>query len=226
MAGEASMRGMSMDMPGMMMPSAHDWPARDAFMLFLMWSVMMVAMMLPSATPTILLVLSAHRRRGGRASVLASAYFLVGYLAIWTGFSGLAAAAQWVLHRATLLSPQMVAASSTLGGTLLIAAGVYQWLPLKYACLSHCRSPLAFLSSHWREGRLGAFRMGATHGTFCVGCCWALMALLFVAGVMNLFWVAAIAAFVLIEKVAQRGFLVGRTAGVLLVVWGIWVFLR
>ena len=173
-------------MPGMIMPVAHNWSARDAFLLFLMWSVMMVAMMLPSAAPTILLVLAAHRRSGGTGSVLASVCFLIGYLAIWTGFSGVAALTQWGLHRAALLSAEMRTSGPVLGGILLIAAGIYQWLPIKYACLSHCRSPLGFLTSHWKEGLAGSFEMGARHGAYCVGCCWALMALLFVAGVMNL----------------------------------------
>jgi predicted metal-binding membrane protein len=215
-----------MDMPGMIMPVAHNWSARDALLLFLMWSVMMVAMMLPSAAPTILVVLAVHRRRGGTGSVLASVSFLIGYLAVWTGFSGVAALTQWGLHSAALLSAEMRTSGPVLGGILLIAAGIYQWLPIKYACLSHCRSPLAFLTSHWKEGLASSFKMGATHGGYCVGCCWALMALLFVAGVMNLLWVAILAAFVLVEKMGPRGILIGRTAGVLLGVWGAWMILR
>jgi predicted metal-binding membrane protein len=191
-----------------------------------MWSVMMVAMMLPSAAPTIMLVLAAHRRRTGRASALTSACFVAGYLAVWAAFSGLASLTQWSLHRAALLSSEMRIAAPLLGGALLILSGVYQWLPLKYACLKHCRSPLAFLVQHWRTGLAGSFRMGAMHGTFCVGCCWALMVLLFVAGVMNLLWVAVLAAFVLMEKVVPQGPVVGRAAGAILVAWGGWMILR
>jgi predicted metal-binding membrane protein len=189
-----------------------------------MWSVMMVAMMLPSAAPTILLVLAAHRRSGG--SMLASACFAGGYLAVWTGFSGIAAMTQWSFHRAAILSPEMTAASPLFGGALLIVAGAYQWLPIKYACLSHCRSPLAFLARHWRAGWSGSLRMGVLHGAFCLGCCWALMALLFVGGVMNLLWVGILTAFVLVEKLAPHGPLVGRTAGAILAAWGLWVILR
>jgi predicted metal-binding membrane protein len=217
----------SMNMPGMMMtPGMQSWSAGDAWTLFLMWAVMMVAMMLPSAGPTILLVLGAHRRRGGGDSALASACFAGGYLAVWTAFSGIAALAQWGLHRAAILSPEMTAAVPLFSGTLLIAAGIYQWLPLKYACLSHCRSPLAFLARHWRTGLGGSFRMGLLHGAFCLGCCWALMALLFVGGVMNLLWVGILTAFVLVEKLAPHGLLVGRAAGVILAAWGLWVILR
>jgi predicted metal-binding membrane protein len=166
-----SMPGM--EMPGMAMPDLSAWSLRDALLLFLMWAVMMVAMMLPSATPVILLVLATYRRRAGSGSLPASACFAGGYLAVWTAFSAGAALAQWGLHRAALLSPQMAAASPLLGGGLLLAAGIYQWLPIKYACLSHCRSPLGFLSSHWREGNGGALAMGLRHGLYCLGCCWA-----------------------------------------------------
>jgi len=122
-----------------------------------------------------------------------------------------------------LLSPMMVSTSPILGGALLITAGVFQWTRFKNACLAHCRSPLAFLTADWREGRWGALVMGLKHGAFCTGCCWFLMMLLFVAGVMNIWWVAAITAFVLIEKVAPKGLWVGRVAGVLLIGWGGWL---
>jgi predicted metal-binding membrane protein len=148
--------------------------------------------------------------------------FGAGYLAVWTGFSAVAGLSQWLLHRAALLSPAMASATPRLGGGLLIAAGVYQWLPLKGACLMHCRSPLGFFSHAWREGAAGALLMGLRHGLYCVGCCWLLMALLFMAGVMNLLWVAAIAGFVLVEKVVPGGRLLGKVAGALLVAWGTW----
>jgi predicted metal-binding membrane protein len=146
-------------------------------------------------------------------------------LVLWTLFSALAAVAQWGLHSAALLSPMMVGTSPILGGVLLLAAGIFQWTPLKHVCLRHCRTPLGFIMTEWQEGRWGAFRMGLKHGSYCVGCCWFLMALLFVAGVMNLAWVAVIAAFVLLEKVVPAGPWVGRIAGVVLVGWGLWMAL-
>jgi predicted metal-binding membrane protein len=148
-------------------------------------------------------------------------FFTLGYLVAWTAFAVVAATVQWVLHGAALLSPAMTSASPLLGGMLLIAAGVYQWLPLKAACLTHCRSPLDFFAAEWREGEAGALAMGFRHGLHCVGCCWLLMGLLFVAGVMNLLWIAAIAGFVLVEKVLPGGRIVGRVAGAVLVVWGL-----
>jgi predicted metal-binding membrane protein len=189
-----------------------------------MWIVMMVAMMVPSAAPTILLFASiAARRRAQGSATPSTAVFTLGYLLVWSFYATTAAALQSVLHRAALLSPEMVSASPWLGGALLVGAGVYQWFPVKDACLSHCRSPLGFLSSEWREGRLGALTMGIRHGSFCVGCCGILMALLFVAGVMNLLWIAVIAIFVLAEKLAPAGPRLGRLTGLLLIVWGVGV---
>ena len=207
------------------MPEMAAWGAAEFVMLFLMWTVMMIAMMLPSAAPIILLVLGTYRRRSDHASFHTLA-FASGYLIAWTAFSAAAALGQLFLHRAALLSPAMAANSAVVGGGVLIAAGAYQWLPLKTACLTHCRSPLAFLTEYWREGAAGALAMGGRHGLYCVGCCWALMLLLFVAGVMNLLWVAAIAIFVLIEKVTPHGVRVGRVGGTLLVTWGGWLIAR
>jgi predicted metal-binding membrane protein len=189
-----------------------------------MWAVMMVAMMLPSAAPTILLFagVSRRRRQQGRPAVPV-AVFTLSYLLVWTTYAAVAATAQWELHRLALLSPTMASASPLLAGGLLIVAGLYQWLPLKGACLSHCRSPLGFFSTEWREGTRGALLMGIRHGSYCVGCCWLLMALLFVAGVMNLVWVAAIAGFVLLEKLVRGGDMLGRVAGLGLVCWGVWI---
>ncbi len=189
-----------------------------------MWIVMMVAMMLPSAAPTILLFASIARGRKARGVATASAaVFTTGYLLVWAGYATIAAVAQWKLHEAALLSPAMLSASRWLGGGLLIAAGAYQWLPIKDACLSQCRSPLGFLSAEWREGTRGALIMGIRHGSFCVGCCALIMALLFVAGVMNLLWVAAIAVFVLAEKAGPGGRALGRATGILMMAWGVWV---
>ena len=140
---------------------------------------------------------------------------------IWTAYSAVATLAQWGLHKAALLSPAMAATSPVLSGGLLLAAGIFQWTPLKRACLKGCRSPLSFLMSEWRDGRVGAFVMGLQHGSYCLGCCWMLMALLFVAGVMNLLWVAAIALFVMAEKILVRGELLGHVTGAALVAAGV-----
>jgi predicted metal-binding membrane protein len=208
----------------MVMPAMHRAGPSELVMLFTMWLVMMAAMMVPSAAPVILLFANLNRRRRERRSpAVPTSVFLLGYLLVWSAYSLLAAGAQLALREAALLSPTMAAASPLVGGGLLLAAGLYQWTPLKRACLAHCRSPLHFLSTEWREGPAGALRMGLRHGTYCVGCCWLLMALLFVAGVMNLLWVAAIAAFVLLEKVVPAGGWIGRVAGAVLVAWGAWV---
>jgi predicted metal-binding membrane protein len=216
-----AMAAMDAQMAAMGMADMHAWGAADWVALFVMWAVMMAGMMLPSAAPVILLVLGVYRRRGDADARRSAAAFTAGYMAVWTAFSAAAAAVQVVLHRAALLSPDMSSHAARFAALLLVGAGVYQWLPVKGACLTHCQSPLGFLTSEWREGAAGAFTMGARHGGFCVGCCWALMALLFVLGVMNLLWVAAITAFVLIEKVLKRGVLLGRLAGVLLMAWGL-----
>jgi predicted metal-binding membrane protein len=207
------------------MPEMAAWGTAELVMLFLMWAVMMIAMMLPSAAPIILLVVGTYRRRGDRSRVLTLA-FGSGYVLAWTAFSAAAALAQVMLHRAALLSSTMASNSAIVGGGILLCAGAYQWLPLKAACLTHCRTPLAFLTRHWREGAAGALGMGLRHGLYCVGCCWALMLLLFVTGVMNLVWVGAIAIFVLVEKLAPHGGRFGKVAGMLLIIWGGWVLVR
>jgi|TARA_B100002003_G_scaffold114308_1_gene105754 predicted metal-binding membrane protein len=219
LARDMSGMGMSADMA---MPQMQTWGAVDLALLFVMWAVMMVAMMVPSASPLILVVAAANRKRRERDDPLVpTGLFFVGYLLAWTAFSGVATVAQWGLHTTALLSPAMVGTSPVLGGLLLLAAGVFQFTSLKQVCLTHCRSPLGFVMGHWREGRGGALRMGLEHGLYCVGCCWILMALLFVAGVMNLFWVALISLFVLAEKVFPKGELVGRIGGAALVVAGV-----
>ena len=209
---------------GMAMAGTAPWSIGQVAGLGLMWIVMMIAMMLPSVTPVILLFANLSRRRRLQGVLAAPvSVFALGYLLAWTGYAVLAALGQSLLHSAALLSPAMAARSPLLGGGLLLLAGLYQWLPVKGACLSHCRSPLGFFSSEWREGVSGALVMGLRHGSYCLGCCWALMALLFVAGVMNLFWVVVIAGFVLAEKVVPNGRLLGRITGVLLAGWGLWV---
>jgi predicted metal-binding membrane protein len=206
----------------MPMAPAGSWSLQELGWLATMWAVMMVAMMIPSAAPTILLFASISRRRRAQGiPAVRTGFFTLGYLITWTAFAVVAATAQWGLHGAALVSAAMTTASPLLGGLLLIAAGVYQWLPLKRTCLTHCRSPLDFFVAEWREGQAGALAMGFRHGIHCVGCCWLLMGLLFVAGVMNLLWIAAIAGFVLVEKVMPGGRIVGRVAGAALVGWGL-----
>ena len=221
-AGMQPSAGAGMTATGM--GAMQGWSAADLAGLFAMWSVMMTAMMLPSAAPMILLFASIERGRRARATATApTAAFVAGYLLVWAGFSAVAALVQVGLHQAALLSPAMASSTPFLGGALLLTAGLWQWFPVKQACLYHCRSPLHFLQHEWREGTAGAVRMGVGHGIYCLGCCWALMALLFVGGVMNLLWVAAIAALVLVEKVTRPGPWVGRAAGLALAGWGIWL---
>ncbi len=210
-----------MDMPGMVMVDFQRWGLITVLLLFVMWSVMMVAMMVPSAAPMILAFVTVNQRRqAANRPFVPVAIFLFGYLAVWTAFSAAATLAEWGLHQAAMLSTTMTATSTALNGGLLIAAGVFQWTPMKRACLKGCRSPLSFLMSEWRDGKAGAFVMGLRHGAYCVGCCWFLMALLFVAGVMNLLWVAVIALFVMAEKISPKGELLARVAGVGLVIAG------
>jgi len=210
----------------MAMPQMTPWGLTDFVLTFLMWAVMMVAMMVPSASPMILTFATINRKRlADETPLIRTGLFLVGYLLVWAGYSLLAALGQWGLHAAALITPAM-AVTPWLGGILLVAAGVYQFTPLKDVCLARCQSPFGFILTQWREGAAGALIMGLRHGAFCVGCCWVLMALLFVAGVMNLLWVAAIAAFVLLEKVAPLGRVVSRLAGAILILWGAWLLAR
>jgi predicted metal-binding membrane protein len=214
--------GMMQEMGDMLMPmSTGPWTLSHAVIVLVMWAVMMAAMMLPSAAPMILLFAAIARRRSERGEpATASGAFAFGYLAVWATFSLAAVALQFGLERAALLSPMMATTSIALAGAVLIAAGLYQWTPLKQACLRHCRSPLDFIMTQWRSGAHGAFLMGLRHGAVCVGCCWLLMLLLFVGGVMNFAWIAGIALFVLAEKLLPAGHWIGRGVGVLLVVWG------
>ena len=197
------------------------WTPGYALVVLAMWWVMMAAMMLPAAAPMILLFAAVNRRtreRGG--PYVPTAAFVLGYLLVWGAFGALATTLQWALDRAALLSPMMAASSVALGGAILIAAGLYQLTPLKHACLRRCRSPIAFVSSHWRPGARGAVRMGVVHGAFCLGCCWVLMGLLFYGGVMSPVWIIGIAVYVLVEKTAPFGDRIGSAAGIALVAWG------
>ncbi len=213
--------GMSGSMSGMSMLSPVAWSPGYAVLMFFMWWIMMVAMMLPSAAPMILLFAAINRkqRESGHPHI-DTGVFAFGYVAVWAGFSVVAVALQWAFQRAEILSPMLVGNNAIFGGVLLLAAGLYQLTPVKRACLRHCRSPLAFLSTQWRRGTGGALRMGLVHGAFCVGCCWFLMGLLFFGGVMNLYWIAGLALFVLFEKIVPAGHWLGYATGIVLVVWG------
>jgi predicted metal-binding membrane protein len=214
----SEMRATGMDLR-MVMAVPHG--AGDLALTFVMWTVMMVGMMAGSAAPVLLLFAGAQAARGANRIPFAVPAFGAGYLAVWTGFSAVAALAQEALHRGAQLSMAMAAASPRVAGAILVAAGIYQLTPFKSACLAHCRSPLGFLMGHWRDGVQGAFRMGMSHGTYCLGCCWALMAVLFAVGVMNLICVAALMVLVLVEKIGPAGVLVARVAGVMMIVGGI-----
>jgi predicted metal-binding membrane protein len=209
-------------MAGMIMAPAI-WTAGYAALMFAMWWVMMAAMMLPSAAPILLLFARLNRNARGDRPYAPTGIFALGYLAAWGLFSAIATLLQWALESVGLLSPMMTTTSWRLGGAIVIAAGLWQITPLKNVCLRHCRSPLGFLMQGWRPGWGGAFRMGAEHGAFCLGCCWFLMGLLFFGGVMNLFWIAGLALYVLIEKTIPIGDWVGRFAGIGLAAWGIWL---
>ena len=213
-----------MDMGGgQMMPMLPAWSPTYALAISVMWWVMMVAMMLPTAAPTVLLVTSLAWDRLANPNLVppAALLFASGYLLVWCGFSLSATLLQWGLDNAGLLSEKMAFANAFLTSTVLIAAGVYQWTSLKDACLRHCRSPSEFLFRHLRLGLLGAVGTGVRHGLFCLGCCWMLMALLFVGGLMSLAWVGAIALFVLVEKTMPWGDRMSRFSGVLLILWGV-----
>jgi predicted metal-binding membrane protein len=191
-----------------------------------MWAVMMVGMMLPSAAPAILLYAAVMKNSAGAQAPVARSYaFAGGYLLAWAGFSLAATLLQWALAEAGLLSMMMESSSRKLGAALLVIAGVYQWTPLKDKCLTYCRGPAAFIAQNFRPGIGGALTLGAHHGLYCVGCCWALMLLLFVGGVMSLLWIAAITIFVLLEKLAPLGAQGGRLSGALLVGAGIYLLL-
>ncbi|WP_211100016.1 DUF2182 domain-containing protein [Acuticoccus kandeliae] len=221
-----TMTRMAIEMPHMMMRTA-TWTPSYALLVFLMWWVMMVAMMVPSAAPAVLLYASLARKRAATSAPYASAsIFLAGYLAVWAGFSAIATALQWALERLGTVTGMMEIVSAPIAAGVLIAAGLYQLTPYKEVCLRHCQSPLTFLIHHWRRGPAGAFRMGAEHGLFCLGCCWFLMALLFVGGIMNLLWIAGIAIYVGIEKLSAGRPWLTKVSGVALVLAGVWVVAR
>lgn len=215
MAINMTTTGMSMTKPCLMY-----WGIGDIVHLFVMWTIMMAAMMLPAATPMFMMFATFNRQQSNKEGIVPTWLFIFGYLTVWTVYSGLAALAQWGLHLAALLTHHMVITSPLLGGSLLIAAGIFQWTSFRDACMSKCRSPLGFLMAEWRSGRYGAMIMGLKAGLFCVGCCWLLMILCFVLGVMNMIWMVALTAFMILEKITDNKWL-SRAAGLILVVWGL-----
>ena len=212
---------------GMDMGAATAASPAGLFLTFVMWWVMMAAMMLPAAAPTILIFAAVNRKSGERGHpIVPTGIFAAGYVLAWGGFSILASLVQLGLERSGLLSPMPSGTGALLGAALLIAAGVYQMTPLKYACLRHCRSPLDFIARRWRRGAGGALRMGLEHGAFCLGCCWVLMGLLFYGGVMSPLWIAGLALYVLVEKLAPAGHWIGRFSGAALIAWGAVIAVR
>jgi predicted metal-binding membrane protein len=209
----------------MQMGKAGDWTAAYAALLFLMWWMMMIAMMSPSATPTLLLFTALKRHgKDKQNAIYYSGLLLAGYLLIWAFFSVLATFLQWGLETLGLLTAAIMTVNSgLLAGIILIFAGLYQFSELKNTCLKHCRSPAYFLSANNRPGAFGALMMGAHHGVYCLGCCWALMALLFVSGIMNLYWIVGLALYVLAEKILPLGAVISRIFGIILIFTGIYV---
>jgi predicted metal-binding membrane protein len=212
---------MDMDMMGDVV-----WDLPYIILMFFMWWIMMIAMMLPSATPVILLATALNRRaEPGKAPYGPASMFVTGYLLMWAVFSMFAVTLQWLLQETGLISGMLRSKAPVFSAILLIVAGAWQFTPWKYACLKHCRGPVEFLSQNRRPGNSGALIMGAHHGVFCLGCCWFLMVILFVGGVMNLLWISGLAIYVWIEKVLPAGEMASRIMGGLLIAWGIGILL-
>lgn len=210
---------------GDMAPTA-SWSTGYSLMMFIMWWVMMIAMMLPSASPMILLfaAVNGRQRQAGNRHV-PTTNFALGYVLAWAGFSLAATALQGGLAHAGLMAPWMVINHQLTAAAVLLAAGLYQLTPLKRTCLRHCRQPVMYLATHWRPGKRGALIMGLEHGAYCLGCCWFLMLLLFFGGVMNLYWIIGLALLVLLEKTLPAGRWLGYGAGLLLIAGGTWLLL-
>jgi predicted metal-binding membrane protein len=214
------MRHMEVGIGMLIMPAMQHWTAWDLALVFLMWAAMMV----PAASPVLLLFAEINRRCCARQSALAATgQFLLGYLTAWAAFSAVVTLAQWGLLTAALVSRMMESTSNAFSAGLLLVAGLFQFSRLKYACLAHCRSPIGFFMTEGRNGARGAFRMGLKHGGYCLACCWALMALLFTLGVMNLLWVSGLSAFVLLEKLTAAHQWISRLGGLGLIGWAAWV---
>lgn len=215
------MTRMTVGNGGMTMMTPAVWDFGYAVLMFFMWWVMMTAMMLPSATPMVLLFATINRKQKEAGNTyISTSLFSSAYLIAWASFSLAAVALQWSLESMALLSPLLASENVVFGGVVLLATGLYQLTPLKLACLRHCRSPLQFILTRWRSGADGAFWMGLEHGTYCVGCCWFLMGLLFFGGVMNLYWITGIAVFVLLEKSVPRGHWLSYVTGTALIASG------
>jgi predicted metal-binding membrane protein len=229
--GGMDMTGFRMIPAGrsLMMPASEPWQRIEFGYVFAMWVLMMIGMMTPSVAPMILIYARVGRQAATQAKPFAaSGWFAAGYLLAWTSFSLVATSLQWALERAALLTPMMESASNILGAIVLILAGLYQWTPLKEACLAYCQSPLRFIQQQggFRGDRGGAVALGFRHGIYCIGCCWALMALLFIGGVMNLLWIAALAILILLEKLTPLGRVVARIAGAGFIACGVWMLAR
>ena len=217
------MNNLPMDLMWMPPTGGGQWALMDFWLTFVMWTVMMVAMMTPSAIPMVMVFARVQKNKRARQQPYTSTFiFLAGYLLAWMIFSAGVTLVQWPLHHFAILDPMMDNRNATLAGIILMAAGVFQWTPLKDMCLTHCRSPIGFILHDWKEGSWGAFKMGLHHGLYCTGCCWALMFVLFAVGVMNILWVAIIAVFVLTEKIIPRGIeLFKMASGIALFLWGL-----
>jgi predicted metal-binding membrane protein len=208
-------------MPRDMAMTPATWTPAYAALMVVMWWIMMLAMMLPSAAPMLLVFARMSRRGSGIDQPWTpTGCFAAGYLAVWLGFSVVATALQWALEGTGLLSAMMVTTATWLGAAILVGAGLWQFAPIKQVCLRYCRSPIGFLTASWRPGSAGAFRMGLTHGAHCLGCCWFLMVLLFFGGVMNLWWIGGLAAYILVEKLLPMGQALSWAVGIGLIAWG------
>jgi predicted metal-binding membrane protein len=234
-AANINMGGMDMSgfriipaLKEIMVPDSTPWSGVEFAFVFVMWAVMMVGMMTPSAAPMILVYAHVARQAAIANKPFApTGWFAAGYLLVWVSFALVATVAQWALDRAALLDPKMESASNLLGSFLLIVAGAYQWTRIKDVCLANCQSPILFLQQQggFRRDKAGSLLLGIRHGTYCVGCCWVLMALLFVGGVMNVLWMAALSVLILLEKTVAIGRLIARLAGLGLAAAGVWLLL-
>lgn len=220
-----SAANMSSPLVSLMMPMTSNWAVKEVVAVWLMWAVMMGAMMLPSAIPMLVI----HRRIAARRdpeTLHANRWFLLAYLLTWALFSLAATTLQWNFQRADVLSHMLRVQGALVSGGILVAAGIFQLTPLKAICLRKCRTPIGFLLTNWRAGRRGAFQMGLKHGCYCIGCCWSVMMVLFVGGVMSLTTIAVLSGIVALEKLAPRGEQIARLGGGLLVAWGFWLIFQ
>jgi len=210
---------------GLMVLAHTPWQAMEFAFVFVMWTVMMVGMMTPSAVPMILMYARVGRQTEG-APFASTVWFAVGYLLVWVASALLATLIQWALERTALLDSWMETTSNVLGGLVFVAAGTYQWTRVKDLCLAQCQKPFEFVMRHggFRRDAPGSVMLGLRHGAYCVGCCWTLMALLFVGGVMNLLWIVLLALLILLEKITPSGRLIAQLAGIILIAVGAWLF--